>query len=236
MFSEKLIFELMNFYELFLQPYETYDNLQIALEAIATVFGVLSVYFSIKKNIWVYPTGIISTALYVYILFNFGLLGDMMINFYYTVMSVYGWVLWAKSSEDHIHVGVSWASKKEWIFAGVLFLISLILVTLVYYYKPFIDNHFSMENVQLGLYHLDWANWLDVFTTAIFLVGMWLMAKRKIENWIFWIVGDLICIPMMIYKGLGITSIQYFVFTAMAVIGYLEWKKGHQLQHDNNVV
>lgn len=236
MFSEKLIFELMNFYELFLQPYETYDNFQIALEAIATVFGVLSVYFSIKKNIWVYPTGIISTALYVYILFNFGLLGDMMINFYYTVMSVYGWVLWAKSSEDHIHVGVSWASKKEWIFAGVLFLISLILVTLVYYYKPFIDNHFSMENVQLGLYHLDWANWLDVFTTAIFLVGMWLMAKRKIENWIFWIVGDLICIPMMIYKGLGITSIQYFVFTAMAVIGYLEWKKGHQLQHDNNVV
>ena len=236
MFSEKLIFELMNFYELFLQPYETYDNFQIALEAIATVFGVLSVYFSIKKNIWVYPTGIISTALYVYILFNFGLLGDMMINFYYTVMSVYGWVLWAKSSEDHIHVGVSWASKKEWIFAGVLFLISLILVTLVYYYKPFIDNHFSMENVQLGLYHLDWANWLDVFTTAIFLVGMWLMAKRKIENWIFWIVGDLICIPMMIYKGLGITSIQYFVFTAMAVIGYLEWKKGHQLQHDDNVV
>lgn len=235
MFSEKLIFELMNFYELFLQPYETYDNLQIALEAIATVFGVLSVYFSIKKNIWVYPTGIISTALYVYILFNFGLLGDMMINFYYTVMSVYGWVLWAKSSEDHIHVGVSWASKKEWIFAGVLFLISLILVTLVYYYKPFIDNHFSMENVQLGLYHLDWANWLDVFTTAIFLVGMWLMAKRKIENWIFWIVGDLICIPMMIYKGLGITSIQYFVFTAMAVIGYFEWKKGHQLQHADNV-
>ena len=236
MFSEKLIFELMNFYELFLQPYETYDKFQIALEAIATVFGVLSVYFSIKKNIWVYPTGIISTALYVYILFNFGLLGDMMINFYYTVMSVYGWVLWAKSSEDHIHVGVSWASKKEWIFAGVLFLISLILVTLVYYYKPFIDNHFSMENVQLGLYHLDWANWLDVFTTAIFLVGMWLMAKRKIENWIFWIVGDLICIPMMIYKGLGITSIQYFVFTAMAVIGYLEWKKGHQLQHDDTVV
>ena len=221
----------MNFYELFLQPYETYDNFQIALEAIATIFGVLSVYFSIKKNIWVYPTGIISTALYVYILFNFGLLGDMMINFYYTVMSVYGWVLWAKSSEDHIHVGVSWASKKEWIFAGVLFLISLILVTLVYYYKPFIDNHFSMENVQLGLYHLDWANWLDVFTTAIFLVGMWLMAKRKIENWIFWIIGDIICVPMMIYKGLGITSIMYFIFTIMAIIGYLKWKKSNQLHH-----
>lgn len=215
----------MNFHELFLKPYESYQNYQIILEAIATIFGILSVYFSIKKNIWVYPTGIISTALYVYILFNFGLLGDMMINFYYTVMSVYGWILWAKSSEDHIHVEVFWASKKEWIIAGILFMASLILVTLVYYYKPFIENHFSSGNVELGLSHLDWANWLDVLTTAIFLVGMWFMAKRKIENWIFWIIGDLICIPMMLYKGLGITSVQYLVFTGMAISGYLNWKK-----------
>lgn len=215
----------MNLYELFLLPYQTYETYQIILEAVAAVFGLLSVYFSIKKNIWVYPTGIISTALYVYILFNFGLLGDMMINFYYTVMSIYGWILWAKSSEDHVHVEVSWTQKKEWVFASVLFFLSLILVTVVYYYKPFIDNHFSMHNVKLGLDHLDWANWLDVFTTAVFLVGMWLMAKRKIENWIFWIIGDFICIPMMIYKGLGITSVQYLVFTVMAIMGYFEWKK-----------
>lgn len=215
----------MNLYELFLLPYQTYETYQIVLEAVATIFGLLSVYFSIKKNIWVYPTGIISTALYVYILFNFGLLGDMMINFYYTIMSIYGWILWAKSSEDHVHVEVSWTQKKEWLFASVLFFLSLILVTVVYYYKPFIDNHFSMHNVTLGLHHLDWANWLDVFTTAVFLVGMWLMAKRKIENWIFWIIGDFICIPMMIYKGLGITSVQYLVFTGMAIMGYFEWKK-----------
>lgn len=88
-----------------------------------------------------------------------------------------------------------------------------------------IDNHFSTENVNLGLHHLDWANWLDVFTTSIFLVGMWFMAKRKIENWIFWMIGDFICIPMMLYKGLGITSVQYLVFTVMAYLGYLEWKK-----------
>lgn len=226
----------MNFYDLFLKPYATYETYQIVLEIIATIFGLLSVFFSIRKNIWVYPTGIVSTVLYVYILFKFGLLGDMMINFYYTVMSIYGWFLWSQSSEDHIHVEVSWATQKEWIFSALLFFISIFLVTLVYYYKPFIDNHFSMENVQLGLYHLDWANWLDILTTAIFLVGMWLMAKRKIENWIFWIIGDIICVPMMIYKGLGITSIQYFVFTAMAVIGYLEWKKGHQLQHADDVV
>ena len=223
----------MNFYELFLKPYASYEKYQIVLETIAMTFGILSVYFSIKKNIWVYPTGIISTVLYVYILFVFGLLGDMMINFYYSVMSIYGWILWSKHSEDHVHVEVSWATKKEWIFATILFILSLNLVTMVYYYKPFIDNHFSMINVELGLYHLDWANWLDILTTAIFLVGMWLMAKRRIENWIFWIIGDIICIPMMIYKGLGITSIQFLVFTVMAIIGYFEWKKDRLINNSN---
>lgn len=218
----------MNFDELFLKPYESYTTFQIFLEFIAATFGMLSVYFSIKKNIWVYPTGIISTTLYVYIYFVFGLLGDCMINVYYTIMSVYGWILWSKSSEDNVHVKVSWTDKKDWIFSIFLFIFSLGLVSLVYYYKPFIDNQFSMKDVNLGLYHLDWANWLDVFTTAIFLVGMWLMAKRKVENWIFWIVGDIICIPMMIYKGLGITSVQYIVFTLMAFKGYYEWKKSSQ--------
>ncbi|MEC5171379.1 nicotinamide mononucleotide transporter [Chryseobacterium nepalense] len=219
------IFDLMNLYNLFVKPYETYTNLQIFLEAFATVFGILSVYFSIKKNIWVYPTGIISTLIYVYILFNFGLLGDCMINVYYTVMSIYGWVLWAKNSDDHVHVEVSWATKKEWLYGILLFALSLILVTVVYYYKPYIDNSFSMENISLGLYHLDWGNWLDVITTSVFLVGMWFMAKRRIENWVFWIIGDFICIPMMIYKGLGITSVQYLVFTIMAIQGYITWKK-----------
>ncbi|PWN66251.1 nicotinamide riboside transporter PnuC [Chryseobacterium oncorhynchi] len=215
----------MNLYDLFVKPYESYDFLQIMLEASGAIFGTLSVYFSIKKNIWVYPTGIISTLIYVYILFNFGLLGDCLINVYYSVMSVYGWILWAKNSEDHVHVEVTWATKKEWVYAVILFVLSLVLVTVIYYYKPYIDNKFSMEGTSLGLYHLDWANWMDIFTTSIFLVGMWFMAKQRIENWIFWIIGDFICIPMMIFKGLGITSVQYLVFTIMAILGYLSWKK-----------
>lgn len=215
----------MNLYDLFIKPYESYNTLQIILEASGAVLGTLSVYFSIKKNIWVYPTGIVSTMIYVYILFNFGLLGDCLINVYYTIMSIYGWILWAKNSEDHIHVEVTWAAGKEWIYASILFILSLALVTLIYYYKPYIDNQFSMEGTSLGLYHLDWANWMDVFTTSIFLVGMWFMAKQRIESWIFWIIGDLICIPMMIFKGLGITSVQYLVFTIMAISGYVNWKK-----------
>ena len=205
--------------------YKNYPYYEIALELTAILFGLLSVWFAKKNNILVFPTGIINTAIYVFLLWKWSLLGDMMINFYYTVMSIYGWILWAKSSEDHVHVEVSWAKKKEWIYGGILFFLSLLLVTIVYYYKPLIDNKFSMQNVTLGLDHLDWANWLDVVTTAIFLVGMWFMAKRRIENWIFWIIGDIICIPMMIYKGLGITSIQYLVFTVMAIIGLFEWKR-----------
>lgn len=215
----------MNFYDLFLKPYESYTSFQIIIEAIAAVFGILSVFFSVKKNIWVYPTGIISTALYVYILFVFGLLGDCMINVYYTSMSVYGWILWSQNTEDEVHVKVTKTSKKEWVYGGILFICSLVLVTGVYYFKPYIDNHFQSVGVKFGLYHLDWANWMDIFTTSIFLVGMWLMAKRRLESWWFWILGDLICIPMMLYKELGITSVQYLVFTIMAIIGYLNWKK-----------
>ena len=215
----------MNFLEELTAQYQSYETYLIVLEIIATIFGLLSVYFSIKKNIWVYPTGIISTVLFIYIMFVFGLLGDMLINVYYTVMSIYGWILWSKSSEDHIHVEVKKASKNDWSFGSALFLGSLLFVGLIYYFKPFIDNQFSMEGVKLGLYHLDWANYTDIITTSLFLVGMYFMAKRNLENWIFWIVADFVCVPMMLYKGLGFTALQYLIFTAMAIIGYLEWKK-----------
>lgn len=213
----------MNLYEIFIKPYENYTFSQIFLEATATFFGLLSVFFSVKRNIWVYPTGIISTVLYVYILFNFGLLGDMLINVYYSIMSIYGWILW-KNNNDNQVIKVAYAEKKDWIISGFLFILSFIAVSTVYYFKPYIDNHFSMEGIVVGFDHLDWANWLDIFTSSLFLIGMWLMAKQKIENWIFWIIGDLICIPMMFYKGLGITALQYIVFTMMAIIGYQQWK------------
>ncbi|KFC21339.1 nicotinamide riboside transporter PnuC [Epilithonimonas lactis] len=215
----------MDFLQTLTAQYSSYETYLIYFEAIAVIFGLLSVYFSIRQNIWVYPTGIISTVLFIYIMYVFGLLGDMLINIYYTVMSVYGWILWSKHSDDNIHVEVKKASKKDWQIGSALFVGSLVFVGLVYYFKPYIDNQFSMTGVRLGLYHLDWANYTDIITTSLFLVGMFFMAKRNIENWIFWIVADFICIPMMVYKGLGITAIQYIIFTAMAIIGYLEWKK-----------
>ncbi len=215
----------MDFLQELTAQYNAYETYLIYLEITAVIFGLLSVYCSIKKNIWVYPTGIISTVLFIYIMFVFGLLGDMLINVYYTVMSIYGWVLWSKNSEDNIHVDVRKASLKDWQVGSILFVASLLFVGLIYYYKPFIDNGFSMSKVQLGLYHLDWANYTDIVTTSLFLVGMYFMAKRNIENWLFWIVADIICVPMMQYRGLSLTALQYLIFTVMAVIGYLEWKK-----------
>lgn len=215
----------MNFLEKLTAQYQSYETYLIVLEIVAVFFGLLSVYFSIKKNIWVYPSGIISTVLFIYVMSVFGLLGDMLINVYYTIMSIYGWILWAKNSEDSVHVEVKKASAKEWKIGSILFSGSLMLGCLVYYFKPFIYNRFSMKNIRLGLYHLDWANYADIITTSLFLVGMYFMAKRNLENWIFWIVADFICIPMTIYKGLGFTALQYFVFTIMAVIGYREWQK-----------
>ncbi|QCX53899.1 nicotinamide riboside transporter PnuC [Elizabethkingia sp. JS20170427COW] len=215
----------MEILDYLINPYLSYSLGQILLEFIAAFFGLLSVYFSAKKNIWVYPTGIISTAIYVYILYHFGLWGDMLINVYYTSISIYGWILWAKSSEDNLHVKVSRAGKKEWMTSSFLFILSILLVSAVYYYKPYINNGLSHSGIILDWSHLDWANYLDILTTSIFLIGMWLMAQKKVENWIFWILGDLICIPMMFYKELGITALQYTVFTFISIKGFLEWKK-----------
>ena len=210
--------------DLFAQ-YQGVETHLVVLEIIGVFFGFLSVWFAKKGNIWVYPTGIISTVLFVYLLWHYVLWGDMLINAYYTVMSVYGWVLWAKHSQDSVHVEISQMSASDTKTTLWLALLSWLFVMFVYYFKPYINNDFSMEGITLGLAHFIWTDWVDATTTAIFLVGMWLMARRKIENWLFWIVGDAISIPLYTYKGFLFTALQYAIFTLIAVLAYIEWKK-----------
>ena len=207
----------MDLYEIFIKPYESYENSQVILEAIATIFGLLSVYFSIRKNIWVYPTGIISTAISVYLLFIGNLLGDMMVNVYY-------WFLWSKSSNTQ-QVEVVETTRKEWLVSIFVFMFSVVLISIIYYYKPLIDNKFVSDGITLSLSNLDWVNWVDVFVASVFFVGMWLMAKRCVENWILWILGDLISVPMYVVKGFNMFALQYFIFTILAIWGYLSWRK-----------
>ena len=190
--------------------YSEYQTHHTILEIIAVVFGLLSVWYAKQNHILVYPTGMISTAIFVYLLFQWGLLGDMMINGYYFVVSVFGWYIWTRKVDEEHYTPISVTTPKEKWISAVIFTATLIFVYIVY-------NTFDKWT--------SWTAYVDTLTTAIFFVGMWLMAKRKIENWIYWIIGDVISVPLYFYKGLTFTSFQYLIFTVIAIFGFFAWKK-----------
>ena len=197
-------------FEFLFGQYSGYASIDIVLELIGILFGLLSVWYAKKNTVWVYPTGMISTAIFVYLLLKWALLGDMIINAYYFVISVYGWYYWSKKEEEVIVHPITSTSKKEVKTALLFFVASIFFVFWVY-------QAFDKWK--------DWTAYVDTFTTAIFFVGMGLMARRKIEHWLFWIVGDIISIPLYFYKGLTLTSFQYIIFTLIAIYGYRSWKK-----------
>lgn len=197
-------------FDFFFGQYSDYQSMDIVLEIVAVVFGFLSVWFSKQNNILVFPTGMISTAIFVYLLFKWELLGDMMINGYYFAMSVYGWYIWTRKVDSTYVTPISTTTQKEKQISIGIFITTLFFVFVVY--KSF-DKW------------IGWVAYVDTLTTAIFFVGMWLMARRKIENWIFWIIGDIISVPLYLHKGFTFTSFQYLGFTIIAIYGYLAWKK-----------
>ncbi|WP_297705546.1 nicotinamide riboside transporter PnuC [uncultured Eudoraea sp.] len=182
----------------------------IILEMIGVVFGFLSVWYAKRENILVFPTGIINTGIFVYILWVYGLLGDMLINAYYFSMSILGWYLWTRKVDADHFIPITKTNKQEKKWSALLFIGAVVFVILVY-------SLFDKFN--------SWTAYVDTLTTAIFFVGMWLMAKKKLENWIYWIIGDVITVPLYLYKGLIFTSLQYLLFTIIAIYGYMAWKK-----------
>lgn len=209
-------------------PYESYSNTQIYLEAIAAFFGLLSVIFSMIKKVWVFPTGMISTFIYVYLLFNWGLYGDTMINAYYFIMSVYGWYFWLYGGSNEKEASISIMNPQEKKQAIGIFLATILLVLIVYYFKPYIENGFDRLQLANLSFQYDWIQYVDSITTAIFFVGMWLMARKKVENWVFWIVGDIISVPMYLVKGYAITAGQYLIFIVPAVVGLILWYQDYK--------
>tara|TARA_R110000744_G_scaffold18786_3_gene50123 strand:+ start:56 stop:688 length:633 start_codon:yes stop_codon:yes gene_type:complete len=197
-------------FDYFFGQYTEYDTLDIVLEIVAVIFGLLSVWFSKQNNIWVYPTGLISTSIFVYLLLTWGLIGDMLINVYYFIMSLYGWYIWTRKVDAEHFTPITSVTKKENRISIFIFIGTVIFVFVVY-------QVFDKWN--------SWTAYVDTITTAIFFVGMWLMAKRKVENWIYWIVGDIISVPLYFYKGFTFTSFQYLIFTILAIYGYNAWKK-----------
>ncbi|MEG9304755.1 nicotinamide riboside transporter PnuC [Psychrobacter celer] len=230
--------------------YADYSALFITLELIAVVFGVASVMLASKTNILVFPIGLISTAIFVYLLWQWQLFGDMFINAYYTVMSLYGWFNWTKNKanntvSDHINptsqqdralkeaesaIQVERLSTKDLPILASLAAATMAFVALVYYFRPVINNGFSFEGTVLGLQLFTWVDYTDMLTTALFLMAMWLMARRKIEHWLLWIVADAISVPLYLYKGLTFTALQYVVFTLIAIWAYYEWQQRYRKQ------
>jgi len=192
------------------EQYNSYDSQDVFLEITAVIFGFASVWYSKKNNILVFPTGLISTSIFVYLLFKWQLIGDMMINGYYFVMSLYGWYIWTRKIDSAHVTPISKTTKQEQLLGSIIFIATLFLVFLVYQF-------FDMW--------IGWVAYVDTLTTALFFVGMWLMAKRKIEHWIFWIVADIISVPLYFYKGLTFSSLQYLGFTIIAIFGFLAWRK-----------
>lgn len=201
---------MSHIFEFLFGQYDTYTTTDIILEITAVIFGFLSVWFSKQNKIWVFPSGMISTAIFVYLLVKWELLGDMMINAYYFVMSIYGWYIWTRKVDDTYVTPISRTTKNEKKISVFVFIVTLLFVYTVY-------NAFDKWT--------SWVAYVDTVTTAIFFVGMWLMARRKLENWILWIIGDIISAPLYFYKGFTFTSFQYLVFTIIAIFGYFAWKK-----------
>ena len=205
---------MMDFLDQLFYQYSQYSNTDISLEIIAVFFGFLSVWFSKNNNILVFPTGMINTSIFVYLLLKWSLLGDMIINAYYFIMSIYGWYFWLKGTNNTISP-ISKVSNTDIRIVVLLFISSSVFVSLVY---TFFDK---WETI---------VSYIDILTTAIFFAAMWLMAKRKVESWIFWIVGNIISVPLYLHKGLAFTSIQYFIFTVIAIAGYIKWKELYNKQ------
>ena len=205
-----LVIGMTELIDFFIDAYRETSTLFIVLEAIAFIFGIVSVWYAKKENILVYPTGLIATSITVYILYQANYFGDMMMNFYYSMMSIYGWWNWSRKKDDEYVVPISRTNTKEKLIG-----VALIILTMIVTYGVYRFFEYDIEAV----------NYIDIFTSGIFFTAMWYMATKKIENWTLWIFADVITVPLYAYRGLGMLSLQYLIFTILAIQGYIAWKK-----------
>ena len=201
---------MVDLYDFFINAYLSHSKIDIFLEFLAFFFGIISVIYAKKENILVYPTGIICTVITVYLLYKAQYFGDMMMNVYYSLMSLYGWWNWSRKDKNRYLVKIARFSKEDTWLTVLLFTFTVLITYSVY--------KFNINEIAIP-------NYIDIFTSGLFFVAMWLMANKKLESWIFWIIADIITVPLYAYRGLGILSLQYIIFTILAIQGYIEWKK-----------
>ncbi len=189
------------------------------LEYIGVFCGIGSVWFSKKENILVYPVGLINTILYIYISIKGKLFGEASVNLYYTVMSIYGWILWSKKDvvKHEVVLHITFSTKKEWLQQLLFFAVFYVAI---FFSLTWLKNTFAPAAIP----------WADAFASATAYTGMWLMAKKKIESWIWWIATNCASIPLYFIKGYVFTSVQFVILLILAFAGLFEWiKKRRQL-------
>jgi nicotinamide mononucleotide transporter len=181
------------------------------LEYVAVVFGIASVWYSRKENILVYPVGLANTVPYIFISINGSLFGEASVNFYYTVMSIYGWILWAKKNQQQQHIiRITKSDKKNWLQQVIFFS--------VFYISFFIALTFLKKSFAPGA-----IPWADAFASATAFTAMWLMARKKVESWYWWIATNIASIPLYFVKHYVFTSVYYLILLIMAFAGLFEW-------------
>jgi nicotinamide mononucleotide transporter len=184
-----------------------------ALEIVAILSGIISVWFSRKENIWVYPSGLVGTILYVYLSLEGDLYGEASVNLFYTIMSVYGWYNWLRKDialQPVVHI--SYSNTKDWITQVIFF---LAVYTIIYTSLYLIKQYFNPGAIP----------WADALASAAAFTGMWLMTRKKVESWIWWIITNIASIPLYFVKGFTFTAGYYVILLVMAVAGLMAWRK-----------
>lgn len=180
------------------------------LEFIAVIMGIASTYFSKKEKIYVFPTGIISTIIYVFISFEGKLFAEAGLNIYYTFMNIFGWYLWTKKSRnnDQNPLLISYNQVSDWRNTIVYFLIAWIVLY-------FILHRFTSSTVPF----------FDALASSSAYTAMFLMNRKKVESWYFWILTDVVSMPLYFSKGYVFTSVQFLVFLLISISGWISWHK-----------
>ena len=184
------------------------------IEAIAVISGIVSVWYSRKENILVFPTGLLNTTIYIYLSLKGHLLGEASVNLYYTIMSLYGWYLWTRKNQTNheLILQITNSNTKERIqqflfFAGVY--------ATIYFALVYLKQSFAPEAIP----------WADALASASAYTAMWLMAKKKVESWFWWVVTNIASIPLYFIKGYTFTSVQFIVLLILAIAGWIEWSR-----------
>jgi nicotinamide mononucleotide transporter len=198
------------------------------IEAIAVIMGIVSVWYSRKENILVFPTGIINTSLFIYLSYKGHLLGEASVNLYYTIMSIYGWYWWSRKKEDQVTNALQiTASNTTQRIQQVLVFIGFYAI--LFFVLEALKNNFAPDAIP----------WADALASASAYTAMWLMAKKKVESWIWWIITNITSIPLYFIKGYAFTSFQFIVLLILAIAGLISWNKKAKQKSmktsDNNI-